>query len=178
MAKMGQLPKKLATCDIPKCMACMFGKATKKPWRTKIPKNPKLTCRQRNAGDLVYINQLISPTPGLVSQMTGRPTTLRYTCATVFVYHSSDLNFLHLQKSTSGLETVEAKKEFEHFSQQNNITISAYHSNNGIFSKTEWTKSCNEGQRQALTFAGVNSHHQNGVAEKRIQEIQFFQEPC
>jgi hypothetical protein len=172
MAKLGQLPKMLATCEIPKCAACMFGKATKKPWRTKIPKNPKLTCRQRNAGDLVYIDQLISPTPGLVAQMTGRPTTKRYNCATVFVDHSSDLTFIHLQISTTGLETVEAKKEFEHFAQQNNINISAYHADNGVFAKTEWTKSCNEGQRQALTFAGVNAHHQNGVAEKRIQELQ------
>ena len=28
MENMGQLPKKLATCDIPKCVAWMFGKET------------------------------------------------------------------------------------------------------------------------------------------------------
>jgi hypothetical protein len=35
MAEYRILPKRLATCHVPMCTTCMFGKATKKPWRTK-----------------------------------------------------------------------------------------------------------------------------------------------
>jgi GAG-pre-integrase domain len=35
MAKVGHLPKSLAHCIPPKCQACLYGKATKVPWRVK-----------------------------------------------------------------------------------------------------------------------------------------------
>jgi hypothetical protein len=35
MAKRGLLPKKLAKCQIPTCTSCLYGKATRRPWRTK-----------------------------------------------------------------------------------------------------------------------------------------------
>ena len=35
MAKRGLLPKKLAKCQILTCTSCLFGKATRRPWRTK-----------------------------------------------------------------------------------------------------------------------------------------------
>jgi hypothetical protein len=37
MASRGDLPIGLATCQIPKCAACMYGKATRRAWRTKSP---------------------------------------------------------------------------------------------------------------------------------------------
>jgi GAG-pre-integrase domain len=39
MASRGDLPIGLATCQIPKCAACMYGKATWRAWRTKTPVN-------------------------------------------------------------------------------------------------------------------------------------------
>ncbi|KAI2509498.1 hypothetical protein MHU86_4875 [Fragilaria crotonensis] len=35
MAKRGLLPKKLAKCQVPTCTSCLYGKATRRPWRTK-----------------------------------------------------------------------------------------------------------------------------------------------
>jgi hypothetical protein len=35
MAKQGILPRRLAKCDIPTCSACLFARATKRPWRGK-----------------------------------------------------------------------------------------------------------------------------------------------
>ena len=45
-----------------------------------------------------------------------------------------------------------------------------YHADNGIFNAEKWRESCRQ-QRQGLTFAGVNAHHQNGVAERNISTI-------
>ena len=41
MARQGLLPKRLATCDIPICSACQYGKATKRPWRQKTVTQPR-----------------------------------------------------------------------------------------------------------------------------------------
>ncbi|KAI2512051.1 hypothetical protein MHU86_2339 [Fragilaria crotonensis] len=43
MAKAGILPKRLSKCRIPVCSACLYAKATRRPWRTKP--------RTRNAND-------------------------------------------------------------------------------------------------------------------------------
>ena len=36
MAKQGILPRRLTKCDIPTCSACLFAKATKRPWIGKV----------------------------------------------------------------------------------------------------------------------------------------------
>jgi hypothetical protein len=42
---------------------------------------------------------------------------------------------------------------------------------NGIFKAHQWMQACRDDQ-QGMTFAGVNAHHQNGHAERRIRELQ------
>ena len=49
---------------------------------------------------------MISQTPGLIAQMSGFLTKYRYTCATVFVYHNSNLSYVHFQKSISAKYTL------------------------------------------------------------------------
>jgi hypothetical protein len=39
MARRGVLPRRFASCPIPVCTACMYGKATRRPWRTRSPEN-------------------------------------------------------------------------------------------------------------------------------------------
>ena len=67
MAEYSILPKRLAICRIPMCTTCMFGKATKKPWRAKAPQNrdrPSHTITKPY--DYVSVDQLESSTPGLI----------------------------------------------------------------------------------------------------------------
>ena len=52
------------------------------------------------------VDQLISGTPGLVGQTSGKLTTARYKVATIFVDHYSDLDYVHVQESTSATETI------------------------------------------------------------------------
>ena len=53
---------------------------------------------------------MLSPTPGLIVQMTGKLTTNRYKYATVFVDHFSRFSYACLQKKSTVEETIEAKK--------------------------------------------------------------------
>jgi hypothetical protein len=72
-----------------------------------------------------------------------------------------------LQKSTTADETLLGKQAFEQYAKDRGVMIQAYHADNGIVRAHKWADACcNKGQ--PLTFAGVNAHHQNGMAEKRI----------
>ena len=110
---------------------------------------------------------MVSRTPGLIAQMVGFLTKNRYTCATVFVDHNSNLSYVHFQKSTSAKYTLEAKEAFESFSRQRGVWIRKYHAENGTFAANGWVPDCYT-KGQGLTFASVNAHHQNGNAKVRI----------
>ena len=78
MAQQGKIPKQLAKCDTPLCSACLYARQTRKPWRQKPAKEKKPKQQTLNPGDVVSVDQMISPTPGLVAQMTGILTTKHY----------------------------------------------------------------------------------------------------
>jgi hypothetical protein len=83
MSKIGHLPRILSSIQQPKCHACMLGKATKVPWRVKG--QIKLVTNATKPGKRVSVDQLESPTPGLIAQLKGIPTTIMYKCVTVIV---------------------------------------------------------------------------------------------
>jgi hypothetical protein len=98
MAKQGILPRRLAICGIPTCSACLFAKANKGPWRGKTRKSADDTKSATATGDVVSADQLESPTPGLITQMTGTLTTKRYKYATANVDQRSRFGYVHLQR--------------------------------------------------------------------------------
>jgi hypothetical protein len=170
MAKCGILPSRLAKCKIPVCSACQYCKATRRPWRPRTAKNfvPK---KPSKPGEVVSVDQLVSPTPGLVAQLSGFITKERYKYATVYVDQYSGLGFVWLQKSSSAEETLESKRAFEQYALDRGVVIQAYHADNGIFRAEKWVQACSQKQ-QGLTFAAVGAHHTNGKAERRIRELQ------
>jgi hypothetical protein len=122
-------------------------------------------------GEVVSVDQLESPTPGLIAQMTGKLTTKSYKYATVYVDQRSRFRYVHLQKTTSAEETIEGKNAFETYARSHRVTVKNYLADNGICKANLWVNDCKM-KGQGLTFAGVNAHHQNGVAERRIREVQ------
>ena len=122
-------------------------------------------------GAVVAVDQLISSTPGLIGQMAGFLTHKRFVVTTVFVDHFSGLSFVHNQTSTAAEHTVEGKKAFERYAKSHGVQVQHYHADNGIFASKQFV---NEVQRkgQTISFCAVNAHHQNGVAEKKIRDLQ------
>ena len=170
MAANGHYPKRLVDCRIPKCAACLFGKSTRQPWRTKSqPTGASKLCTF--PGQCVSVDQLESLTPGLIAQMKGIPTTKRYMAATVFIDHFSRLSFVHLQSTLSSEDTRQAKKAFERYSESHGVKIMHYHADNGRFVDHAFIQDI-KSQNQRVTYCGINAHFQNGVAEKRIRDLQ------
>ena len=101
---------------------------------------------------MVSVDQLVSPSPGFIAQMTGKLMTSQYKYATVYVDHASRLGYVYLQKTADAEETVKGKMAFEAYAESRNVTIQAYHADNGIFRANKWIQACHD-KRQRLTIA-------------------------
>jgi hypothetical protein len=121
-------------------------------------------------GDCVSMDQLESSTPGLVAQLKGRPMIKRYPAATVFVDHFSGLSYVHLQKSTSADEMIEARDCFERYAASKGVRILHYHADNGRFTENKFRQAVAD-RRQTLSVCGANAYFQNAIAERRIGEL-------
>ena len=115
--------------------------------------------------------QMESSTLDFIAQPNGNLTTKRYQYATIFVDHYSKFGFIYLHKTLSSEETVQAKKAFEAYASNHNVTILHYHADNGHFSDNTFISHCQQ-EDQSLTYCGVDAHHQNGVAKKWIPDLQ------
>ena len=89
----------------------------------------------------------------------------------IYVDQASRLGYVHIQKTSSAEETIEGKRAFERYARSHGVKVEAYHADNGILRAHKWVKECQE-RGQTLTYAGVNAHHQNGIAERRIRTLQ------
>ena len=170
LANEGQLPKHLLSCKKPFCSACQYGKITKRPWRVKGD-DKKATRTATRPGQIISVDQLESNTPGLIAQLKGKLTQQRYKYATVFVDQFSGYTFVYLQKHLTSEETVMAKHAFERSTDQRGVKITHYHADNGRFADNAFIADC-KAERQGLSYCGVNTHFQNGVAERRIRDLQ------
>ena len=67
-------------------------------------------------------------------------------------------------------ETLLAKHAYERFLPSLGVTAKAYHADNGWFIDQGFRDDCNL-SNQVITFCGFGSHHQNGIAERKIKEL-------
>jgi hypothetical protein len=68
-------------------------------------------------------------------------------------------------------ETFKSKLAFEKFAATHGTHIRHCHADNGRFKDNPFMKSIEE-KGQIISFCGVGAHHQNGVAGKRIEDLQ------
>ena len=171
LAQADLIPKDLANVPPPKCPGCQYGKAHRRPWRAKGWRlNNRRIKPAHRPGEVVSVDQLVSPTPGFVPTHRGRPTTTRYIGATVFCDHYSDFTYVHLMTKMDAESTIKAKEAFERLASESGNVVRHYHADNGLFDTKAFKQSIRVAG-QTLSFCGVNAHHQNGVAERRIRDV-------
>jgi hypothetical protein len=81
------------------------------------------------------------------------------------------MSYVHLQESLTSAYTVEAKEAFEAFARNMGVRIQHYHADNSRFADNGFMNAVKQ-QQQTISFCGVNAHFQNGIAEKRIRDLQ------
>lgn len=102
LARIGVIPRRLAKLknNPPRCPSCIFGQAHRRPWRSKRPKDGKVSKIRKEEEDkpgaMVSVDQMISAQPGLVPQISGHLTAARIWAATIFLDHLSRHVYVHL----------------------------------------------------------------------------------
>eukprot|EP00978_Attheya_sp_CCMP212_P040126 scaffold215756_cov65-Attheya_sp.AAC.1 len=163
------LPASFLTSRNPKCSACLFGKATRKAWRTKAKQKKKLQTATA-PGQCISVDQMESPTPGLIAQMKGALTKDRYKYVTIYVDHFSRASYVYVQRTLTSAKTLESKREFERYAKQRGIDVLHYHADNGRFADNMFRNDVLD-KGQTISYCGVNAHWQNGIAEKKIRDL-------
>ena len=151
MAKVETLSRRLISCDVSVCNSCMYDQATKRLLRPKKSKNPKDTQNLSRPGEYISVDRLISQSPGLTSQMRGRPTHQQYTCTPVYVDQFANYTYTYLQKSF----TAEAAMAIRRLS------------NTWLGWDTKLRQKHCIDNLQKLAFAAVGEHQMNRVAKYR-----------
>ena len=171
LAEAGFIPRKFAKMRLPPCPSCIFGRQTKRPWRSKGGQSHIRRQNHTRPGDGTSVDQLESRHPGLVPQTKGfHRTTERYVGATVFVDHATGYTYVHHIKDFTGPSNLEAKQAYETKCAEIGVTVRSYHGDNGRFSEALWITDAAQ-KNQQMSFCGVGSHFQNGIAEKRIRDL-------
>ena len=167
----GFLSNRLVACTLPVCASCLYGKATKIPCNTKTERSINKSKLIASVGECVSINVLVSITPEPIAHIYGFIMHQHYQYECVFVDYHSDFKYVHILKYQTVDEAVEANEDFEAYAESHGVDTKQYHADNILF----WSELCMNQYRyihQGITFSGVNSHHQNGIAERRIRSLQ------
>ena len=68
---------------------------------------------------------------------------------------------------TTAETTLEAKNAYEHLLSTFGHRVMSYHADNGRFAETDFVQDVKD-KAQKITYCDISSHHQNGIAERRI----------
>ena len=113
---------------------------------------------------------MVSPYGGMIPQMKGKLMRAKYYGATIFVDHYTDFTYVHLMRDTTADSTLDAKNAYENLLSTFGRKVMAYHADNGRFAQNAYMQDIKD-KAQKITFCGVGSHHQNGIAERRIKSL-------
>ena len=109
-------PKWLLECQNkpPLCVACQFGAAHRRPWRTKGKKCGSIRIpEQTNPVDGISVDQIVSAQPGLIPQMSDFINSIHFGECTTFVDHVSNYVYVHLMRDLSLYEYLLQKEALE-----------------------------------------------------------------
>jgi hypothetical protein len=105
-----------------------------------------------------------------IPQISGKLTHQRINGATVFVDHDSDHVYAYLMRDFTLDKTIAAKHGYECYLSLLGIKSKGYNADNGQFADKGFWDDCLDND-QSITFCGVGSHHQNGIAERKIKDL-------
>ena len=80
---------------------------------------------------------------------------------------ASDFVCCALQESKEAKENIKGKHKLEVFCVSHGVDVKNYRADNHAHNSNLFLQSC-AAAGQGLSFSGVNSHYQNGVAERKI----------
>ena len=131
----GILPSEFAQLksDSPLCNYCIYGQPHWKACRTH---GKNLAIRQETdntPGNGTSTYQLVSGQRGLITQIGDHLNAARIWAANVFIYHCTDLIYVHLMQSATQEKTLNTKAAYENFANNHGIKMCWYYVENGRY---------------------------------------------
>jgi len=163
-----KVPPEVISAPPPVCPACAYGKAKRRPHMTCTS---PIDGPHTKPGDGVSADQLEAGCPGIIPTSKGSPISTRYHYCNVWVDHHSRYIFLTMHQRKDAKEMLQSKLAFEAFSKKHGVQVRHIRVDNGVYSSQLFRASCDSNAQQ-LTFCGVGSHWQNGIAERCIGTLQ------
>ncbi|MGH3624340.1 MAG: hypothetical protein ACRDQ5_21565, partial [Sciscionella sp.] len=169
----------IANCERPKCASCQYGSAHRRPvGRSSTFHHPKskggagsIKADDLRPGQRISVDQYESRYKGRLRTSKGKTKEFEMYCGgTIFCDHASSLIDVRHQVSFGAHDTIRSKNLFERMAMSSGVFIDNYHSDNGVFSSSEFRRHL-ESLQQGQTLSGVGAHHQNGVAERAIKTV-------
>lgn len=148
----------------------MFGRCKRHPWRTRAAPGALRSDAESQPGDQVSLDHVVSGQPGLVPCMDAKHTKQHIVGGAVFKDHVSGYSYTHLQTNLDFDRSISVKLGFEQHAKTHDISIKAYHSDNGIFAEQGFRDAVRESS-QTITYCAANHHSQNGIVERHIGEL-------
>ena len=168
--------KGVSTCVIPKCAACEFGKASRRPTKADVTqsipeKEMELKKNDLLPGQRVSVDHYQSSQTGrLYTSRGGTSSDDMFHGGAIFVDHASGFVVLRHQVSLSATDTIRSKMEYERIADSAGVVIQQYHTDNGVFTSKDFMDEILK-SGQNVRFSGVGTGHQNGVAERGIKTV-------
>ena len=117
------------------------------------------------------MDHFIVSTPGRLFTSRGSEAhDRRFKGGVIFVDHATGFTFVEPVVNFTAGEAIRAKREFEAEMSSMGVTVLNYHTDNGVFTATQFQDELATMQ-QGLTLSGVGAHHQNAVAERAIGTV-------
>jgi len=180
MIRSGKVPvrnqKGVANCERPKCAACEYGKATKRPTATgtNIPNPDKEMNLKQNhlqPGQCVSVDHYQSAVPGrLYTSKGGTDPRHMFHGGAIFVDHASGYLDVRHQVTLGAADSVKSKLQFEREAFTSGVVMQSYHTDNGVFTSNGFMEELLS-SNQRIRFSGVGAAHQAGVAERGIRTV-------
>lgn len=171
--------KLLSSCVLPKCAACEFAKAKKRPTHTSTKRPDPEKESNLKKGDLlpgqrVSVDHYQSALPGrLYTSRGSTPAHRQYSGGVIFVDHATGHIDVRHQVHLDAAETIEAKIKYEREAYNTGVIVQQYHTDNGIFGTAEFVDELLS-KEQTVRFSGVGAPHMNGIAERSIQTVVYM----
>jgi len=161
-----------ARFNSPKCGMCLLGKQHKTA-------NPAKHVQDKASGELmkdvlqpgqvIFSNQYQMLVAGKAMQnKDGSNKTQSYKGGTVFCDGTSGYIHMEHQVGLNTYETIASKLIFEWTCIKSGVTVTLYHTDNGIYWSSEFLKELHS-KWQGIKMSGVSTQFQNGVAENAIK---------
>ena len=164
-------------CAHPKCAACEYGKARRRPTkstiRTPVPERENaLKGNTLFPGQRVSLDHFVCSAKGRLTFSKGKtPSENMYCGGAIFVDQASGYIFIQSQVTFSSVETLQAKLTFERMCLSNGVTVITYMSDNGTAFRSKEFVGDIISRGQDARYSAIGAHHHNGIAERAIMTV-------